>query len=261
MTTLDGRRALVCGSTQGIGRASAEALAAAGAEVVLLARDGGRLAAVRDALPRPGEAHHELLVADFADSDGVRRVVGGYLAAHPGFQILVNNTGGPPPGAALGATEQEFRAAFSMHLLNNHALVQLLVPGMRAKRYGRIVNIVSTSVREPIPGLGVSNTIRAATAGWAKTLSRELGPDGITVNNILPGSTRTGRLAALLASRAKAGNTDVEAIERAMTAEIPLRRFAEASEIAAAVAFLASPQAGYITGVSLPVDGGRLASF
>jgi 3-oxoacyl-[acyl-carrier protein] reductase len=132
---------------------------------------------------------------------------------------------------------------------------------MRAERYGRIVNIVSTSVREPIQGLGVSNTVRAATAGWAKTLSKELGPDGITVNNILPGSTRTGRLEALIASRAKTGNTDAETIERGMTAEIPLRRFADAGEIAAAVAFLASPAAAYITGVSLPVDGGRLASF
>jgi 3-oxoacyl-[acyl-carrier protein] reductase len=148
-----------------------------------------------------------------------------------------------------------------MHLLCNHVLVQAVVPGMRAEGYGRIVNIVSTSVREPIPGLGVSNTVRAATAGWAKTLSKELGPYGITVNNILPGSTRTGRLESLLASRAKAAGTAEATIEQAMTAEIPLRRFAEPAEIAAAVAFLASPAASYITGVSLPVDGGRMASI
>ena len=261
MSTLSGRHALVCGSTQGIGRASAEALAREGAQVVLLARNAAHLAAVRDALPRVGNVSHEFLVADFADPGLVREVVQAYLTNHPAFHILINNTGGPPPGLAIDASETALRAAFSMHLLCNHALVQTLVPGMRADGYGRIVNIVSTSVREPIQGLGVSNTIRAATAGWAKTLSKELGPYGITVNNLLPGSTRTGRLEAVIASRAKAGNTTVEAIERGMTAEIPLRRFAEAKEIAAAVAFLASPAAGYITGVSLPVDGGRLASF
>ena len=261
MTPLQGRRALVGGSTQGIGRASAEALARAGAEVVLLARNPEQLRAVRDALPRGPGIVHDSLVADFSDPGALRRVVSEYLGDHPPFHILVNNTGGPPPGPALEASEEALRSAFAMHLLCNHALVQTLVPGMRAERYGRVVNIVSTSVREPIAGLGVSNTIRAATAGWAKTLSKELGPDGITVNNILPGSTRTGRLEAVIASRAKAGNTSVEAIERGMTAEIPLRRFAEAAEIAAAVVVLASPAASYITGVSLPVDGGRLASI
>ncbi|HEV8612428.1 MAG TPA: SDR family oxidoreductase [Gemmatimonadales bacterium] len=261
MTSLQGRRALVCGSTQGLGRASAEALASAGAEVVLLARNRQQLQTVRDALPRGAGVVHDTLVADFSDPALVRRVVSEYLGDHPPFHILVNNTGGPPPGAALEATEEAFRAAFTMHLLCNHVLVQAVVPGMRAERYGRIVNIVSTSVREPIPGLGVSNTIRAATAGWAKTLSKELGPYGITVNNILPGSTRTSRLESLIASRAKAGDTTVDSIEQAMTAEIPLRRFAEPAEIAAAVAFLASPAASYITGVSLPVDGGRLASI
>lgn len=261
MTSLTGRRALVCGSTQGIGRASAEALAQAGAEVVLLARNEQQLRAVQDALPSKNGVSHAFLVADFSDPGSVRRIVSDYLERQRPFHILVNNTGGPPPGPALEASEDAFRAAFAMHLLCNHALVQTVVPGMRAERYGRIVNIVSTSVREPIQGLGVSNTIRAATAGWAKTLSKELGPDGITVNNILPGSTRTGRLESLIASRAKTGNTTVAAIEQAMTGEIPLRRFAEASEIAAVVAFLASPAAGYITGVSLPVDGGRLASL
>lgn len=261
MTTLSGRRALVCGSTQGIGRASAEALAQAGAEVVLLARNEEQLRAVRDTLPTGEGVAHDFLLADFTDPGPVRRVVAEYLNRQRPFHILVNNTGGPPPGPAFEASEDAFRAAFAMHLLCNHALVQTVVPGMRREGYGRIVNIVSTSVREPIQGLGVSNTIRAATAGWAKTLSKELGPDGITVNNVLPGSTRTGRLESLIASRAKAGNTTVAAIEQAMTSEIPLRRFAQASEIAAAVAFLASPAAGYITGVSLPVDGGRLASL
>jgi len=261
MIMLQGRRALVCGSTQGIGRASAERLAQAGAEVVLLARNAQQLEAVREALPIGDGVQHEAVVADFADPAAVRNAVGEYLAGHPPIHILVNNSGGPPAGPALEASEEAFRAAFAMHLFCNHALVQLTVPGMRAAGYGRIINIISTSVREPIKGLGVSNTVRGAVASWAKTLSKELGPSGITVNNVLPGSTRTGRLESIIAGRAKAAGTDVAAIEQAAMAEIPLGRFASAEEIANAVVFLASPAASYITGVSLPVDGGRLASI
>lgn len=261
MLPLDGRRALVCGSTQGIGKASAIALAEAGAAVVLLARNPDQLSMVREALPTPAGATHEFLSADFSDPAVVRATVRGYLGAHPPFQILVNNTGGPPPGAVLDATDDAFRAAFSMHLLTNHALAQLLVPGMRAGKYGRIVNIISTSVREPIKGLGVSNTIRAAVAGWAKTLSKEVAADGITVNNILPGYTRTARLESLVSSRVKATGAAPSAVEQTMMADIPMGRFADAAELAAVVAFLASPAASYITGVSLPVDGGRLASI
>jgi 3-oxoacyl-[acyl-carrier protein] reductase len=261
MLSVQGRRALVCGSTQGIGRASAVALAEAGAEVVLLARSAEQLETVRGSLPTGGGRTHDSLVADFADPAAVRSAVSGYLSRRQPIHILVNNTGGPPAGPAYEATEEAFLTAFTMHLLCNQALVQTVVPGMRTSGYGRIINIISTSVREPIRGLGVSNTIRAAVAGWAKTLSKELGPDGITVNNILPGYTRTARLDALVAGRAKSAGVSVEQIEKTMVGDIALGRFAEAEEIAAAVAFLASPGAGYITGVSLPVDGGRLASI
>jgi 3-oxoacyl-[acyl-carrier protein] reductase len=259
MPNLAGKRALVCGATQGIGRATAALLAEAGADVVLLARNRETLATALDGLAGPGS--HDTLSADFSDPDALRTIVSRYLATQPPFHILINNTGGPPPGPALEATPEAFLAAFTSHLLSGQTLVQLLVPGMKSAGYGRIVNIVSTSVREPIRGLGVSNTVRAAVAGWAKTLSRELGPSGITVNNILPGSTRTGRLEAVIASRAAATGATVEAVERSMMAEIPLGRFAEAREVAQVIAFLASPEAAYVTGVSLPVDGGRLASI
>ena len=261
MFDLRNKRALVCGSTQGIGHASAVAFAEAGASVVLLARDRTKLEIAAAALPAAAGVKHDILAADFADPAALRATVAGYLASHEPFHILVNNTGGPPPGPALEATEAAFLAAFTSHLLAGQALVQTVVPGMRTLGYGRIISIVSTSVREPIRGLGVSNTIRAAVAGWAKTLSKELGPSGITVNNVLPGSTRTGRLQAVIANRAAAAGTGTEAIERAMMEEIPLGRFAEPEEVAAVVTFLASPAAGYVTGVSLPVDGGRLASI
>lgn len=255
MLRLDGRRALVCGSTQGIGRATADAFAAAGARVTLLARDPERLAATAAALPGAG---HAWLAADFAIPEQVASVVGDHLEATGPVQILVNNTGGPPSGPIVDAGPAEFVAAFEAHLLCNHLLVQAVLPGMRESGYGRIVNIISTSVKQPIRGLGVSNTIRAAVANWAKTLAAEVGPDGITVNNVLPGATLTGRHHALIAARSLKTGVPVPDIEEAMLGEIPLRRFAEPAEVAAAVLFLASPAGSYVTGINLPVDGGRL---
>jgi 3-oxoacyl-[acyl-carrier protein] reductase len=259
-TSLAGRRALVCGASQGIGRAAALALAEEGAAITALARNEASLRAICDELPGGSAASHDYLVVDLSDPDAASRAVREYVARAP-VHILLNNAGGPPPGPITAATAEAFRTAFDILLLSSHALVQAVLPGMRLARWGRIINIVSTSVREPIGGLGVSNTIRAATAGWAKTLSKEVGPDGITVNNILPGSTRTRRLETIIAGRARAADSTMEAVEQAMMAEIPLRRFARPEELGAAVAFLASPAAGYITGVSLPVDGGRLASI
>jgi 3-oxoacyl-[acyl-carrier protein] reductase len=259
-TSLAGRRALVCGASQGIGRAAALALAEEGAAITALARNEASLRAICDELPGGAAASHDYLVVDLSDPDAASRAVREYVARAP-VHILLNNAGGPPAGPITAATAEAFRTAFDTLLLSSHALVQAVLPGMRLARWGRIINIVSTSVREPIGGLGVSNTIRAATAGWAKTLSKEVGPDGITVNNILPGSTRTRRLETIIAGRARAADSTMEAVEQAMMAEIPLRRFAKPEELGAAVAFLASPAASYITGVSLPVDGGRLASI
>ena len=258
MDRLDGLRALVCGSTQGIGRATAVAFAEAGAAVTLLARDPARLAETLSALPGTG---HASLGADFGTPDAVLAAVREHLDTTGPIQILVNNTGGPPGGPLTEATPSQFAGAFSAHLIASHLLVQALLPGMRETGYGRIINIISTSVKQPIRGLGVSNTIRAAVASWAKTLAGEVGRHGITVNNVLPGSTLTGRHHALIEARAAKTGVTVAEIEEAMRAEIPLGRFAEPAEVAAAVRFLASPAAGYITGINLPVDGGRLGSL
>lgn len=254
-------RALVCGSTQGIGYASACALAEAGATVVLMARDPDRLDSARASLPSPAGQTHATLVADFTQPDEVRSVAAGHVARAGAIHILVNNTGGPPGGPITEAPADAFRAAFASHLLCNHLLAQTVIPGMRDAGYGRIVNVVSTSVRQPIKGLGVSNTIRGAVASWAKTLAGEVAPHGITVNNVLPGATRTGRLESVLESRARMSGRSRAAVEAEFLTEIPMGRFGEPAEVAAAVLFLASPSAAYITGVSLAVDGGRTSAL
>ena len=229
--------------------------------MTLLARDRARLNEVKAALGADQNQHHHVLVADFNRPDEVKAALAGYLSQTDRVHILVNNSGGPPPGAAYQTAPEDYLAAFSQHLLCNQILVQALLEGMKAAGFGRIINIISTSVKQPIPGLGVSNTVRGAVASWAKTLAGELGPFGITVNNVLPGSTRTGRLKAILETKAREHNQGLAEIEAAEMASIPLRRFAEPHEIAAAVAFLCSPAAAYITGINLPVDGGRTQSL
>ncbi|MGB5851538.1 MAG: SDR family oxidoreductase [Rhodanobacter sp.] len=258
---LSGRHALVCGASQGIGRACAVELALLGANVTVLSRRSEVLADVVDNLPRLRDTQcHDLLVADAGDIDSLRERVEALVAAAP-VHILVNNSGGPPPGSIVDANPTDFLDAYGKHLLANHTLAQTVIPGMRDAGWGRIVNIISTSVKEPIPGIGVSNTTRGAVASWAKTLAGELARSGITVNNVLPGSTHTPRIEQIVKARAqKSGRGEAE-VAREMAAEIPMGRFADPAETAAAVAFLASPAAGYITGVSLPVDGGRMRSL
>ncbi len=258
---LAGRHALVCGASEGIGRAAAHELALLGADITVLARRTDALAAVAASLPLVTESQsHGHLAADVADAGMLREQVTTLVAARP-VHILINNTGGPPSGRAIDAVADDYLAAFQRHLLANQVLAQAVVPGMRHAGWGRIINVVSTSVKEPIANLGVSNTIRGAVASWAKTLSRELGPDGITVNNVLPGYTRTQRLEQILRDRVQATGKDEAAISATMLASVPAGRFAEAHEIAAAIAFLASPAAAYINGVSLAVDGGRMQSL
>ena len=258
---LNGKTAIVCGGSQGIGLACAQAMADLGASLILVARDADKLQAATAQLSRDAGQTHRHLVADFADVQLVQKGIARLLGEHPTVHILVNNTGGPPAGSALDASLEQFRQAFNNHLLCNQVLVQAVVPVMRQLGYGRIINIISTSVKQPIPGLGVSNTIRAAVANWAKTLASELGPYGITVNNVLPGMTETSRLQSLITTKAAQAQRPVSEIEQTMKDEIPLRRFATPAEIAAAVAFLASPAASYINGINLPVDGGRTQSL
>jgi 3-oxoacyl-[acyl-carrier protein] reductase len=258
---LTGKHALVCGASQGIGRATAEALAALGASVTLLARDAKALDAVRSKLSTKHDQKHGALVADFDHPTELAAMLAKALPGLAPVNILINNSGGPPGGAAATAALDEYRKTFERHLMCNQVLVQAALPGMRKSGYGRIVNIISTSVREPIKGLGVSNSIRGAVASWAKTLSIELGPDGITVNNLLPGFTRTQRLDVVFKARMEKFNMSRAAVEADALAEVPLGRFAEPDEVADAIAFLCSPAAGYISGVSLAVDGGRMRSI
>jgi 3-oxoacyl-[acyl-carrier protein] reductase len=255
---LTNKTALVCGSTQGLGYASAVELALLGCSVVLMARNEEKLKEAVKSLDSSKGQQHQYLVADFADINEVKTAIEGFIK-NTTIHILVNNTGGPPGGAALIAKSEDFLVAFNNHLVNNHNLTQAVVPGMKAAGFGRIINIISTSVKSPITGLGVSNTIRAAVANWAKTLATELGPFGITVNNVLPGFTKTVRADYVIASKAKTGNTTEEEVLKQLVAEIPVGRIGQPEEFGAAVAFLASPAAAYINGINLPVDGGRLA--
>ena len=259
MLSLSGKRALVCGASAGIGRATSIELAKRGAEVILLARRAERLLALQQEIEALGLALPMVVVADLDRREEAVAMVEEHLSSGA-IHILVNNSGGPKGGPLLKAAEGEFVQAFGRHLLSAHRFAQLLVPGMEAEGYGRIINIISTSVYEPIPNLGVSNTIRGSMASWAKSLSREL-PSGITINNVLPGFTDTERLASLKQARATASGTTPEAVEQAWLAQVPEGRLAQPEETAGAIAWLASPEASYIRGVSLAVDGGRLRSI
>jgi 3-oxoacyl-[acyl-carrier protein] reductase len=258
---LIGMRALACGSTQGIGRACAMQFARLGAAVTLVARDEAALRRTAAELPVGEGQQHGWLRADFNHPVELGETVRGYLAESGPVHILLNNSGGPPHGPIVDARPEQFLESLNRHLVCNQLLAQAVLPGMKSLGYGRIINIISTSVKEPIPGLGVSNTTRWAVAAWAKTLAGEVAASGITVNNLLPGYTATARLDELIRAKAAASRTPEEQVRRDLISRIPLGRLAGPDEIAGAAGFLASPAASYVTGINLPVDGGRTASL
>ena len=255
---LSGKTALVCGASQGIGEAAARALAGMGANVILLARTEAKLTEIARTLPSPEK--HTVVACDIHDRRELGVKLDQLLAKKP-IEILICNTGGPKGGPIVDADDNAFMEAFENHVLANQLLVRKLLPGMKAAKYGRIINVISTSVKVPIPNLGVSNTIRAAVASQAKTMSLELAPLGITVNNVLPGYTRTPRLESLLQAAAAKTGQSLETVTEQWRTSVPMGRFADPSEVANAVAFFASPLASYITGTSLAVDGGRTGAL
>ena len=258
--SLEGKYAVICGSTQGIGLATAEELALLGANCTLIARNEAALKLAVQHLDIALRQEHNYLVADFSKPDEVRAVIEKHVAKTP-VHILVNNTGGPPSGPVIEASEDAFLNTFNQHLICNHILTKAVFPSMKKEGYGRVINIISTSVKIPLKNLGVSNTIRGAVASWAKSMANEISQYNITVNNVLPGFTTTQRLTSLIDQLAKRGNTVIDVIEKNMVEEVPMKRFGVASEVAAVAAFLASPAASYVNGVSIPVDGGRTGSI
>lgn len=258
--SLSEKNAVICGSTQGIGLAVAEELALLGANCTLIARNDEALKSAIHQLDTSLRQKHTYFVADFFNTAEVKKAINAITTAIP-VHILINNTGGPKAGPIVSADESEFENAFQQHLINNHNLAKAVLPGMKTEGYGRIINIISTTVRIPLHNLGVSNTIRAAVASWAKTLSNEVGQFNITVNNLLPGLTDTQRLRSLISALAKDRDVEDVVIEKEMINSIPMKRFGSAEEIANMVAFLASPAASYINGISIPVDGGRTGTI
>lgn len=256
--SLQGKTAMVGGSSQGIGRAAAIELALLGANIILLARNSDKLREVIQELDVSQGQEHHFIKVDYSNPPMMLAEVENFLFHYnKPIEILVNNTGGPAPGPAMDAHPESFHKAFNQHLICNHVLMQALVPEMKKAGYGRIINVISTSVKAPLANLGVSNTIRAAVANWAKTLSVELAPFGITVNNVLPGATHTGRLQSIIQNKAEKVKTEAAVVEKEMLKEIPAGRFGFPEEVAYAIAFLAGPSASYINGINLPVDGGR----
>jgi 3-oxoacyl-[acyl-carrier protein] reductase len=258
--SLEGKNAVICGSTQGIGLAIAEELALLGANCTLVARNEEALKAVVHNLDIALSQQHGYLLADFSKPEEVRAAIEKHVTKSP-VHILINNSGGPPAGPVIEATEEAFLNTFNQHLICNHILTKAVVPSMKKEGYGRIINVISTSVKIPLKNLGVSNTIRGAVASWAKSMANELGQFNITVNNVLPGHTSTQRLSTIIEGTAKRGNVLVDIVEKNMKEDIPMQRFGDASEIAAVTAFLASPAASYVNGTSIPVDGGRTGSI
>jgi 3-oxoacyl-[acyl-carrier protein] reductase len=252
------KTAVVCGSTQGIGKEVAIGFAKSGLNLILIARSEEKLVSTKKELLQINPSILiETITADFSDYQTLAKILKEFTVNCRSVDILVNNTGGPKGGSILEASIDEFISCFNQHLVCNQILAQAFVPGMIENKWGRIINIISTSVKQPLPGLGVSNTVRGAVGNWSKTLANELGQYNITVNNVLPGATNTIRLQGIAEAKADKTGESISDIFHEMALESPMKRIAEPSEIANAVLFLASEQANYINGINIPVDGGR----
>jgi 3-oxoacyl-[acyl-carrier protein] reductase len=258
---LKNKTALVCGASQGLGFASAKELALLGANIIAVSRDAGKLQSAIKNLDTSKGQQHSFLAMDLSNPDEVKKTVSTFLAKGNIIHILINNAGGPPSAPMIDIDAAEIEKAFRTHLISSHILAQLLVPGMKEAGFGRIINITSSSVKQPINGLGISNLVRAAVANWAKTLANEISNFGITINNVLPGYTNTDRLDYLFSKQAEQQKINKEDIFKNMAATIPVGRLGEPAEFGAAIAFLCSPAAAYINGINLPVDGGRTGSL
>lgn len=256
---LDGKWALVCGASQGIGAAAAEELAELGASVILLSRDEEKLAQVKSRLKN--RDRHKTLSFDLSNYKGLQSFLSENLSQDEVPVIVINNSGGPPAGPLIEVDSEQFQQAMAAHVCAAQEILKFALPKMKAMNYGRVINVISTSVKAPIQNLGLSNTIRGAMANWSKTMANELGPFGVTVNNVLPGYTETPRLENLVKKAAEKQNTSEDEIKKQWKGSIPLRRFAQPKETGEVIAFLATEAAGYINGINVPVDGGRTASL
>ncbi len=258
---LTSRTALVCGASQGLGFACARELALMGATIIAVSRNENKLQHAIKNLDNSKGQHHTYLVIDLSNPEEVKQAITAFLSQGNIIHILINNAGGPPSAPMLETDTIEIERSFHTHVITSHLLAQLLVPGMKATGFGRIVNITSASAKEPINGLGISNLIRAAVGNWAKTLANEISRFGITINNVLPGYTNTERLEYVFSKQAAVHGVSKDEMVKQMAAKVPVGRFGEPAEFGAAVAFLCSPAAAYINGINLPVDGGRMASL
>lgn len=257
---LSGRTAMVCGSSGGLGLAIAHGLAGAGCNLVLCARSAAKLDAASEALSATGVALQTVPtdLTSVAQIDDLARAA---LERFGTIDILINNAGGPPGGTFDDLDEAAWRAAVDLTLMSAIEVTRRLLPAMRAQRWGRVINVTSTSVKQPVNGLILSNSIRLAVVGWAKTLANEIGPDQVTVNNVCPGYTTTDRLDELAASVAARQGIDAEKVHENWAALVPLQRLATPQEFANVVVFLASEQASYVHGATIAVDGGRNQSM
>ena len=256
-----GKTALVAAASDGLGKAVALRLAVEGANVVICARNPERLeSAVREIESANPEVQVNGFTTDLASAGDIARLGGLLDSNRLGIDILVNNAGGPPPGFFDDIEDRQWQDAFELTMMSGVRLTRLVLAHMRARKWGRIINITSYSVKQPMPQMVLSNSIRMSVVGWAKTLSNEVAAQGITVNNVCPGWTRTTRVQQLLQARAQATGMEPEALEQSLIAAIPCQRIGEVKEFADVVAFLASENASYVTGTTLPIDGGAVSA-